>query len=41
MVKVPSFSFEVCFEPFTMLLVEASYETGLYKHLSNHVVWSP
>ena len=37
MVKVPSFSFEKCFRSFTMLLVKGSSETGLVRHLSNHV----
>ena len=34
---VLSFSFEQCFGPFIMLLVEGSSETGLFRHLSNHV----
>ena len=37
MVKVLSFSFEQYFSPFTMLLVEKSSETGLFRYLSNHV----
>ena len=41
MVKVLSASFEQCFGPFTMLLVEASSETGLFRHFSNYVFRSP
>ena len=41
MVKFMSFSFEQCFGPFTMLLVEGSCETGLFRHLANHVFRSP
>ena len=41
MVKALSFSFEQCFGPFTMLLVEGSFETRLFRHLSNHVSRSP
>ena len=41
MVKVLSFSFEQCFGPLTMLLVEGSSETGLFGHLSNHLFPSP
>ena len=37
MENVPSFRFPQCFRPFTMLLGEVSSETGLFKHLSNHV----
>ena len=37
MVKVLLFSFQQCFGPFTMLLVEGSSETELFRHLSNHV----
>ena len=36
MVKVLSFRFQQCFSPFTMLLVQLSSETRLYKYLSNH-----
>ena len=41
MVKVLSFSFEQCFGPFNMLLVEGLSERGLFRHLSNHVFRSP
>ena len=41
MVKDVSFRFENCFGPFTVLLVEGSSETGLFRNLSNHVFWSP
>ena len=41
MVKVLSLSFEQCFGPFTMSLVEGSPETGLYRHLSKLVFQSP
>ena len=41
MVKVLSFGFEQCFGPFTMFFVEVSPERGLFRHLSNHVCWSP
>ena len=37
MVKDVSFRFENCFGPFTVLLVEGSSETGLFRNLSNHV----
>ena len=37
MVNVLSFSFEQCFGPFTILLLEGSSETGLFRDLSNHV----
>ena len=37
MVKALSFRFQKCFGPFTMLLVEGSSETGLFRSLSNHV----
>ena len=37
MVKVLSFLFQQCFAPFTMLLVEGSSETGLFRHLYNHI----
>ena len=38
MVKVLSFSFQQFFGPFAVLLVEGSPETGLLRHLSNHVL---
>ena len=41
MIKVPPSSLEQCFGPFTVLLVKGSSETGLFRHLSNHVFWSP
>ena len=41
MVKVLLLSFEQCFDPFTMLLVEEFPETGLYRHLSKLVFQSP
>ena len=41
MVKMLSFSFEQCFDTFTMLLVERSSETGLFKLLTNPVFRSP
>ena len=37
MVKVLSFTFQQCFSLFTVLLVQGSSETGLFRHLSNHV----
>ena len=37
MVKVLPFSFEQCFGTFTMLLVEDSSETGLFRNSSNQV----
>ena len=41
MVKVLSFRFQHCFGLLTMLLVEGFSETGLFRHLSNHVFRSP
>ena len=41
MVKVLLFSFEPSFGQFTMLLVEGSSETGLFRHLSNRISCSP
>ena len=41
MVKVLSFRFQQSFGQFTMLLVEGSSETGVFRHLSNHVFRSP
>ena len=41
MVKVLSTSFEQCFDPFTILLVKGSFETGLFRRLSKHVFRSP
>ena len=41
MVKVLSVSFEKCFVPFTVLLVEGFSETALFRHLSNHVFQDP
>ena len=41
MVKVLSFRVQQCFGPFTILLVEASSDTGLFRHLSNHVLRNP
>ena len=41
MVKVLSFRFQQCFGPFTMLLVERSFETRLFRKLSNTVFPSP
>ena len=35
------FSFEQCLCLFTMLLVEEFSQTGLFRHLSNHVFHSP
>ena len=32
---------EQCLDPFTMLLVNGSFETGLFGHISNHVFRSP
>ena len=37
MIKVLSCKFEQFLGPFTMLLVEMSSETKLFRHLSNHV----
>ena len=39
MAKVLSFSYEQCFCPFNVLLVEGSSYMGLLRHLSNHVFW--
>ena len=41
MVKVLSFRFQQCFCVFRMLHVEGSSETGLFRHLFNHVSRSP
>ena len=41
MVNGLSFSFEHCYGPFNMVPVEESSETGLFRHLSNHVFESP
>ena len=40
MAKLLSFSSEQDFGPLTMLLLEGSSKTGLFTHLSKHVVWS-
>ena len=40
-VKLLSFIFQQCFRPFNVLLVERSSETGVFRHLSNHVFQSP
>ena len=37
MAKVPSFRFQQCLGPFTMLLVEGFSEPGLFRDLSNYV----
>ena len=37
--KLP-FRFQQCFRPFNMLLLGGSYETELFRHLSNNVVRS-
>ena len=37
MIKVMSCRFEQSFDMFTMFLVEEFSETGLFRHLSNHV----
>ena len=37
MIKVMSCRFEQCLDMFTMLLVEGSSKTELFKRLSNHV----
>ena len=37
MVKYLSFRFQHCFGLFTVSLVKGSSETGLFRHLSNHV----
>ena len=37
MVKVFRFGFQQCFGQFTVLLVEGSSQTGLFRQLSNHV----
>ena len=39
--KVLSFRFQQRFGPFIMLLVKGSSETGLFRHLFNHVFGSP
>ena len=36
-----SVRFQQCFDQFTMLLIESFSETGLFRHLSNHVFRSP
>ena len=36
-VKVLSFRFQQCFDPFAIFSVEQSFETRLFKHLSNNV----
>ena len=41
MVKVLSIRFQQRFGPFATLLVEASSETGLFRHLSSQVFRSP
>ena len=41
MVKVLSFRFQQCFAQITMLLVEGSSETELFRLLSNHVFRCP
>ena len=41
MIKVLLCRFEECLGSFTMLLVEASPEPGLFLHLSNHVMRIP
>ena len=41
MVKVLSFRFQKCFGLFTMLIVEGFSQTGLFRHLPNHVFRSP
>ena len=38
---VLSFRFQQCLGSFTMFLVEGSSETGLFRHLSNHIFRSP
>ena len=40
MEKVLSFRYQQCFSPITVLLVEGSSETGLFRLLSNHVFQS-
>ena len=37
MIKVPWCRFQQCSGPFTMFLIDWSSETGLFRHLSNHV----
>ena len=41
MVKFVSFRFQHCLIPFTMLLVEGSSETQLFRDLSNNVFRNP
>ena len=41
MVKVLSSRFQQCFSPFTMLLVEGSSETVIFRYLFNNVFRSP
>ena len=41
MVRVLSIRFQQCFGVFMMLLVDGSSETGLFRHLSNHVFRIP
>ena len=37
MIKVLRCRFQLCFGPFTILLVQDSSETGLFRHLSDYV----
>ena len=41
MVKVLSFRFRQCFDPFTMLLFEGLSEAELFRNWFKHVFWSP
>ena len=41
MMKVLSCRFEICLGPFNMLSVKGCSETGLFRHLSNHVFRTP
>ena len=41
MVKMVSSRLQECLGPFTMLLIKGSCETGLFRHLFNHVFQSP
>ena len=40
MVQVLSPRMQQCLSQFTMLLIEGSFETGLFRHLSNYVFGS-
>ena len=41
MVKLLSLRLNQCFGSFTILPIEGSSEPGLFRHLSNHIFWTP